>query len=172
MKLNDRQEKFCIEYLVDFHATKAAVRAGYSEKTAYSIGSENLKKPEIQERLTELQKQDAESKKITREMVIEEYAKVAFSDIREYYDENNRLHSIKDLSDRASAALAGVEVDELWVSTEAGKEQIGETKKIKRWDKIKALDGLSKVLGYNAPEEIKHSGSVQIIKLPDNGRGN
>ena len=45
--LTARQERFCREYIIDYNATKAAVRAGYSEKTAYSIGSENLKKPEI-----------------------------------------------------------------------------------------------------------------------------
>lgn len=46
--LTDKQQIFVNEYLIDLNATKAAVRAGYSEKTAYSIGSENLRKPEIQ----------------------------------------------------------------------------------------------------------------------------
>lgn len=45
--MNARQRKFVAEYLVDLNATQAAKRAGYSEKTAYSIGQENLKKPEI-----------------------------------------------------------------------------------------------------------------------------
>ena len=44
--MNDRQKRFVEEYLVDFNATQAAIRAGYSPKTAYSIGNENLKKPE------------------------------------------------------------------------------------------------------------------------------
>ena len=46
-KLTARQERFCREYIIDYNATKAAVRAGYSEKTAKSIGSENLTKPDI-----------------------------------------------------------------------------------------------------------------------------
>ena len=45
--MTDKQKLFCDEYLVDLNATKAAIRAGYSKKTAYSIGVENLKKPEI-----------------------------------------------------------------------------------------------------------------------------
>lgn len=45
--MNKRQQKFADEYLIDCNATQAAIRAGYSEKTAYSIGDENLKKPEI-----------------------------------------------------------------------------------------------------------------------------
>lgn len=45
--MNTRQRKFCDEYLIDCNATQAAIRAGYSPKTAYSIGEENLKKPEL-----------------------------------------------------------------------------------------------------------------------------
>ena len=47
--MTDKQRLFCDEYLIDLNATQAAIRAGYSEKTAYSIGDENLKKPELQE---------------------------------------------------------------------------------------------------------------------------
>lgn len=46
-KLSAKQKRFCEEYLVDLNATQAAIRAGYSPKTAYSIGVENLKKPEL-----------------------------------------------------------------------------------------------------------------------------
>lgn len=53
-KLSPKQDRFCKEYLVDFNATQAAIRAGYSQKTAYSIGQENLKKPEVQARIAEL----------------------------------------------------------------------------------------------------------------------
>lgn len=54
MSLNDKQKLFCKEYLVDLNATKAALRAGYSKNTAYSTGSENLKKPEIMEYIKKL----------------------------------------------------------------------------------------------------------------------
>lgn len=47
-------ELFCKEYLIDLNATQAAIRAGYSEKTAKDMGCENLAKPNIQERITEL----------------------------------------------------------------------------------------------------------------------
>lgn len=51
--MNDRQKRFVEEYLVDFNATRAAIRAGYSTKTAYAIGSENLRKPEISKAISE-----------------------------------------------------------------------------------------------------------------------
>lgn len=153
IKLTAKQQRFCEEYLVDFNATQAAIRAGYSMKTAYAIGEQNLRKLEIQKTIQSLQSTLSTKTEITREKVVAEYARIAFGDIREFFDDNSRLKPIKDLSDNAAAALAGVEVDELWASTMDGKEQIGDTKKIKRWDKIKALDGLSRVLGFNAPDK-------------------
>lgn len=45
--MTPKQTRFIDEYLQDFNATRAAIRAGYSEKTAYAIGWENLRKPEI-----------------------------------------------------------------------------------------------------------------------------
>lgn len=47
--MTEKQKRFCDEYLTDLNATQAAIRAGYSKKTAYSIGEENLRKPEIKE---------------------------------------------------------------------------------------------------------------------------
>ena len=48
-KLTAKQQRFCDEYLIDLNATQAAIRAGYSKKTAGSIGTENLQKPLIKE---------------------------------------------------------------------------------------------------------------------------
>lgn len=54
IKLTDKQEMFCREYIIDFNATQAAIRAGYSESTARQIGAENLSKVDIQVRVKEL----------------------------------------------------------------------------------------------------------------------
>ena len=48
-KLTAKQQRFCDEYLIDLNATQAAIRAGYSEKTARQIANENLTKPDIKE---------------------------------------------------------------------------------------------------------------------------
>lgn len=57
MALTDKQEMFCREYLIDLNATQAAIRAGYSAKTANRTASENLSKPDIQSRIAELKAQ-------------------------------------------------------------------------------------------------------------------
>lgn len=51
--MNKKQKRFADEYLIDLNATQAAIRAGYSEKSAYSIGNENLRKPEIEKYIKE-----------------------------------------------------------------------------------------------------------------------
>ena len=65
MKLTEKQKRFCDEYLIDLNATQAAIRAGYSKKTAYSIGIENLKKPVIQNYIDKRLKQ-LEDKRIAK----------------------------------------------------------------------------------------------------------
>ena len=75
-KLTPRQDLFCREYLVDYNATQAAIRAGYSEKTARSTASENLTKPDILARVRELQKQQAERLCISADWVVMQLVEV------------------------------------------------------------------------------------------------
>lgn len=62
MKLTAKQKRFVQEYLIDLNATQAAIRAGYSKKSAHSIGPENLEKPEIKQAIDERLKQIDEEK--------------------------------------------------------------------------------------------------------------
>jgi phage terminase small subunit len=70
MPLNPKQQKFCEEYLIDLNATQAAIRAGYSKKTAYAIGSENLTKPEIHAYIENLKRDRSERTLIEADFVI------------------------------------------------------------------------------------------------------
>lgn len=76
-KLTAKQAAFCREYMIDRNATQAAIRAGYSAKTAGAIGDENLKKPEISEEITKLEKQHAEAVGVTVQDVIGGFLKEA-----------------------------------------------------------------------------------------------
>jgi len=71
MALTAKQQRFVEEYLVDLNATQAAIRAGYSPKSAYAIGSENLTKPEVKAALHAAQAEVATKAKITRDYLIE-----------------------------------------------------------------------------------------------------
>ncbi len=80
MALTEKQKRFVEEYLVDLNATQAAIRAGYKGKTAGQTGSENLKKPEIQEAITRAIQNRQKRTEITQDRVLSELGKVAFSD--------------------------------------------------------------------------------------------
>lgn len=75
-KLTERQKMFCKEYIVDLNAKQACIRAGYSEKTAKQIGSENLSKPYLQEEIARLMKSREERVKLTADKVLEDIERV------------------------------------------------------------------------------------------------
>lgn len=120
--MNNRQQLFCEEYLKDLNATKAAIRAGYSEKTAYSQGQRLLKNVEIKNRLQE---------------------------IREKIQDEN-IATIKDIEEFLSLSLNG-EMEEEVISVVAeieGSSKVVKTKKqISLRDRIKAAALLGKRYG-------------------------
>lgn len=155
-KMTPKQKLFCDEYLVDLNATQAAIRAGYSKKTAKVIGNENLTKPYIQEYIQKNREKLGKKLEITKEMILEGYRRLAFYDMRKFYDENGNLLQVSDLDEETSFALAGFEVTEEKDGNGKGQQVvIGYTKKIKTSDRKAALDSLCKVLGYNAPQQFE-----------------
>lgn len=93
-KLTPKQEKFCEEYAACGNATQAAIRAGYSAKTAYSIGQENLKKPEIIAKIHTLQARD----KKKRVMNIDERQAKLTEIAENSVDENAAIRAIETLN--------------------------------------------------------------------------
>ena len=79
-KLTAKQERFCREYIIDLNATWAAIRAGYSEKTANRIASENLSKLDIQEKIRQLQQKIEARTEITQDKVLNELANIGFAE--------------------------------------------------------------------------------------------
>lgn len=76
MALTDKQEMFCLEYLIDLNATQTAIRAGYSDNAARKIGSENLSKPYIQNRIAELKLQRNEQLSIHAAYVLKRQVEI------------------------------------------------------------------------------------------------
>lgn len=76
-QLSNKQARFCEEYLIDLNATQAAIRAGYSVNSAGAIGNENLQKPEIAERIQELQAYRSDATGISSDYVLKSLYAVA-----------------------------------------------------------------------------------------------
>jgi phage terminase small subunit len=81
MKLTTKQERFVQEYLIEANAAQAAIRAGYSAKTARFIGAENLTKPNI---AAALEKARAERCELTADWVVDELRKIAGANMADY----------------------------------------------------------------------------------------
>lgn len=144
MDLNEKQLRFCEEYIIDLNATQAAIRAGYSKKTAYSQGQRLLKHDEIQKRIQEIKEERGKRCEITQDRVLLEYARLAFFDPRKLFDDEGNPKDVSDLDDDTAAALAGLDVVKE-VDKESGVTSY--TKKYRITNKLGALDSLAKHLG-------------------------
>lgn len=142
-KLTPKQARFVVEYLVDENAMQAAIRAGYSEKSAGEIGCENLKKPNISSAIRDhLDAQQARTL-ITADRVLREYGRIGFFDARRLFDADGSLKRIVDMDDDTQAAIAGIDV----VTVGNAESGLGEITKIKLADRKGALDSMARHFG-------------------------
>lgn len=143
-KLTPKQETFCHEYLVDLCAAKAATRAGYSEKSVRRIGSQLIHNPIVQNRLAELRKV-LQKGAVTPEMIIAEFAKIAFCNVGDFITDGNEIVDLSRMSRDKLAVIESIQSD---IRHDGGKSE-GYTEKVrfKLHDKIKALENLGKILG-------------------------
>lgn len=144
--LEPQQERFCQEYLKDLNAKRAAARAGYSEKTAQEQGSRLLSKVNVQQRVQELMEKRAKRVEISSDKILAELARIAMTDISVAFNERGELKPLKDIPKSVRRAIASVEIEQLFEGFGRDRTQIGYTKKVKLWDKLKALELLGKHL--------------------------
>lgn len=146
MALNIKQKTFVQEYLVDLNATQAAIRAGYSPKTAEVQGSRLLSNVKVQEAIQEAMKARQKRTEVTQDRVLDELAKIAFSDATDIAEVKGgvvKIRDTKDLSPDQKAAIAGIK---------EGKYGI----EVTRYDKLRALEMIGKHIGFfdqHEPEE-------------------
>ena len=95
--MTNKQQLFVGEYLIDFNATQAAIRAGYSENAAEAIGFENLRKPKIEKAIADALKERRERYEITEERVLEEIGAMAFAPTPEGFKPSDKLAALDKL---------------------------------------------------------------------------
>jgi len=115
--MTSKQNRFVSEYLIDLNATKAAIRAGYSRKTAKSIGQENLTKPDLLAKITACQEVLLARNAITADNVLQELARLAFFDVRDLFAPDGSLLPIHKLSRDAAAGIAGFKLVQVEIPT-------------------------------------------------------
>ena len=140
-KLTEKQQRFVDEYLIDLNATQAAIRAGYSVKTADAIGCENLTKPNIQQAIAEHMAERSRRTGVNQDRVVLELARIAFVNIDDVVDtETGKI--LPDASRDDLACIEGIKYKE-------SDNQFGGSveREVKVASKLKALELLGKHLG-------------------------
>jgi phage terminase small subunit len=150
--LTAKQAAFVREYLVDLNATQAATRAGYSKKTAFAIGHENLKKPKIAEAIAKAMAEQARRTTITADRVLQELARIGFANMAEFMQVQEDGSAAVDLSGlNADRGAAIREVTSDTVTEGKGEDAVKVMRtKLKLHPRTRALELLGKHLGLFA----------------------
>lgn len=146
MELTDKQRRFVAEYLLDYNATRAAIRAGYSESTAAEQGARLLRNVKVQTALKEANTQKADELNITRNRILRELAVIGFSDIDDYAIGESDNVSLEGFAPRnAKRAIGSIKRRRI---IKRFKDEEVETIEVefRLWDKIKALTKLGEHL--------------------------
>jgi len=162
--MTPKQERFVQEYLIDLSATQAAIRAGYSPKTASAVGWENLRKPEIEAAIQEARNKTAEKLEINRERLLKEYALMGFARSGDYLTINSDGEPFIDLSGCSQEQLAAISETQVESYVEHDPEsedpkgtRVVKKVKVKFHDKKAALDSISRILGiFEDKSTVKH----------------
>ena len=140
-ELTPKQERFCREYLVDYNATQAAIRAGYSPRNADKAGPRLVGKSRVVARIDELLAPVLKELDIAKEKVLREVALIAFS----------RLDRVIDVTERGVQPIPWdrVSEDDLAAVAEASQtlSESGGSIRVRMHDKLKALERLGEYLG-------------------------
>ncbi|ENM6294672.1 TPA: terminase small subunit [Escherichia coli] len=167
-KLTDKQELFAREYLKDLNGTQAAIRAGYSEKTANEQASRLLANVNVQKFVAELKSARVEQTGIDAAYVLRRLVEIDQMDVLDILLQNGELKPIKDWPKVWRTTLSGMDVVEM-----ASADSAALLKKIKWPDKVKNLELLGKHVSVQAFKEQasheltgKDGGAIQIETSP------
>jgi len=143
--LTAKQKAFVSEYLVDLNGTQAAIRSGYSARTADRIAEQNLKKLDIKIAIKEAMEERSERTQLKADTVLKELSHIIFFNVKRIFTADGHLKSLSEMDEADAAAISSMEVAERM----AGDTTIRVTR-IKFHDKNRAIDSALRHLGmYN-----------------------
>lgn len=157
----DQHQRFADKYFETLNAAESARYAGFAEDTAKQEGWRLLERDDINEYLSKLRLELSEKTGISQQKVLNEIAKIAFSDIRNYYKGDDQLKAITDLDDNEAAALSSVKMYEEY----SQGEPIGINKEIKMYDKLAGLEKLARHLGMYAKDNDQSKTTIVAEKV-------
>lgn len=166
-KLNERQCRFAEEYLIDYNATQAALRAGYAKKSAATQAHDLLKNPKIQSLILKGSKRRSEQTGIDAAWLLKRLADEADADIADLYDENGILKPVDQWPDIWRKGLVqGIDVENEYIGRGENREKIGTVTKIRVSDRVKRLELIGKHINVGAfSEKLELSGNLTLESI-------
>src|SRR5438105_10826456 len=161
MPLTPKQARFVAEYLIDSNATQAAIRAGYSAKTANKVGPRLLVNVGIAAALATKQTTQLAKLEITAERVLEELARIAFFKATDFFDADGNVLPVTQLSADAAACIASLDI--ILANIDAGDGKRDRMHRIKLADKLRALELLAKRFGL-VKEQVEVTGLHELVE--------
>lgn len=163
--LTPKQQRFVEEYLVDLNATKAAIRAGYSAKTAESQGSRLLSKAKIQDAVSKGRTKQTERTEINADWLLKRLAEEANADFADLYDEHGALKPVKDWPKVwRKGLISGLETEEIRVDGSA----VTMARKVKVSDRLKRLELIGRHIAVGAfVDKHEHTGQGGTPLIPE-----
>ncbi|ENZ8460304.1 terminase small subunit [Klebsiella pneumoniae] len=165
-KLTDKQELFAREYLKDLNATQAAIRAGYSEKTARSQANRLLTNVDIENRIAELKAVRNEAVGIDASYVLKRLIEIDQMDVLDIMTDDMSLKPVSEWPASWRRYLSGFDLAEMFEGRGDDREMVGILKKIKWPDKVKNLELLGKHVDVQAFKEnvkTEQTGTLQVV---------
>lgn len=163
--LNPQQQCFVDEYSAHFDGKRAAIAAGYSEKSAMSLASQLLKNPKVAKAIQENLEEFGENNLLLKQKIINELSLIAFNDHADFYNEHGALKPIRELKRKQSSAIKEIKIKRTF------SEKFGDCEEItlKTWSKEKALELLARHVGVvnDHPEPKVTSKNDQKISFED-----
>ena len=142
--LTPKQQRFCDEYLIDMNATRAALRAGYTQATA--MNGQLMEMPKIQAYLKGRTAEAAQKLQVSHETLLGELMKVAFANMGDYFGDDGRVKPMQDIVDDKKSAIWSLKVSE-------GK--YGTTVQLRLLNKLAALEKIAKHIKFYDVEQKK-----------------
>lgn len=168
MALTAKQEAFVREYLIDLNATQAAIRAGYSAKTANEQGSRLLANVSVSAALTAAKMARSEKTTIDAAYVLSRLAEIDRMDVLDIMRDDMSLKPVSEWPKVWRQYLSGVDVAEIYEGSGDDRVMTGLLKKIKWPDKVKNLELLGKHVDVQAfKDRIEHTGEMTFNVLPE-----
>lgn len=150
MALREKQRLFVEEYLIDLNATQAAIRAGYSKRTAGQIGDENLKKPQIAQAIKEAMDARSQRAQINADYVLNRLVEIDQLDVLDIVRDDMSYKPLSEWPKVWRQFIAGFDIAEMFEGVGEDRAMVGLIKKIKWPDKVRNLELLGKHVGVNA----------------------